>query len=230
MNKIAIIISTYYRPDGRTKHFLERALNSLNEQTNKNLKVFLIGDKYEDMNEFNSFSSIINDMYIENLSYAKERDKYKGRELWCSGGVNAINIGINKAKSEGYEWIINMDHDDYFLPSHIQDIQDRITDNCIFVCSKSNYKNIKVLPNIDELKYIPIGENLIKSSACVKFSKINITFRDVFEEEGRVYPSDADFWNRLGKIIINNNYESYCTNNITCVHDEEGYTKIAYNN
>jgi len=86
----------------------------------------------------------------------------------------------------------------------------------------------KVLPNIDSNNYVPIGENLIKSSACVDFSKIDITFRDVFEEEGKVYPSDADFWNRLNKIIINNKYESYCTNKITCIHDEEGYT-LTYN-
>jgi len=228
MKEIAIVISTYYRPDGKTKYFLERNLNSLKNQTNQNFKIFLIGDKYENEEEFRYFSNIINDIYLENLDYAKERYKYKGRQLWCSGGVNAVNVGINKAISEGFNWIINMDHDDYFTSTHLQDMQDQITDNCIFVCSKSNYKNEKVLPNIDSNNYVPIGENLIKSSACVDFSKIDITFRDVFEEEGKVYPSDADFWNRLNKIIINNKYESYCTNKITCIHDEEGYT-LTYN-
>jgi hypothetical protein len=228
MKKIAIVISTYYRPDGKTKKFLERNLNSLKNQTNQNFKIFLIGDKYENEEEFKSFSSIIEDIYLENLDYAKERYKYKGRQLWCSGGVNAVNVGINKAISEGFNWIINMDHDDYFTSTHLQDIQDQITDNCIFVCSKSQHINRFVLPNIDSNNYVPIGENLIKSSACVDFSKIDITFRDVFEEEGKVYPSDADFWNRLNKIIINNKYESYCTNKITCIHDEEGYT-LTYN-
>ena len=179
MKDIAIVISTYYRPDGRTKHLLERNLKSLKNQTDKKFKVFLIGDKYENTEEFNSFSSIIDNIYIENLNYAKEREKYKGLQLWCSGGVNAVNIGIERAKKEGYNWIINMDHDDYFLPTHIEDIKKLMTENCVFVCSKSNYKNTTVIPNINKIEYLPIGGKLIKSSACTDFSKIDITFRAV---------------------------------------------------
>jgi hypothetical protein len=224
MIEIAIVISTYYRPDGRTKYLIERNLNSLKNQTDKKFKVFLIGDKYENIEEFNSFSNIIPEMYMENLPYAKEREKYSGRSLWCSGGVNAINTGINKAISEGYSWIINMDHDDYFLPTHIEDIKNMITNNCVFICSNSNYMSKMILPNSPNGKFIPIGEKLIKSSACVNFSKINITFRDVYEETGSIYPSDADFWNRLNFIIKSNLYESFCTGKTTCVHDEEGYS------
>jgi hypothetical protein len=229
-NKIAIVISTYYRPDGRTKYLLERNLNSLKNQTNKNFKVFLIGDKYENLEEFNSFSNIIDNIYVENLEYAKEREKYTGHKLWCSGGVNASNYGIKKALSDGYDWVINMDHDDYFLPTHIQDIKNKITDNSVFVCSKSNFKNISTLPNIDSQYYVPRACNLVKSSACVNFSKVNIFFRDVYEEEGRECPSDADFWDRLNYKIIENRYESFCTNKITCIHDEEGYSKSNLNN
>jgi hypothetical protein len=227
MKEIAIVISTYYRPDGKTKSLLERNLNSLKNQTNKNFKIFLIGDKYENSDEFYSFKTMFDNIYLENLDYAKEREKYTGKKLWCNGGVNAVNIGIKKAIEEGYKWIINMDHDDYFLTTHIEDIYGLINENCVFVCSNSNYKKYCILPNAKTGSYIPMGERLVKSSACVNFSKIDIKFRDVFEEEGLIFPSDADFWNRLNKIITELRYESYCTGNITCIHDEEGYT---YNN
>jgi hypothetical protein len=228
VNKIAIVISTYYRPDGKTKNFLKRNLNSLRNQTNQNFKVFLIGDKYEKEDEFMSFSNIIDNIYLENLDYAKEREKYKGLQLWCSGGVNAVNIGIKKALSEGYNWIINMDHDDYFIETHIEDINSLINEECVFICSNSNYKNSTILPNVSLGNFIPVGGRLIKSSACVNFSKIDITFRDVYEDEGRIDASDSDFWNRLNKIIKNNNYESLCTGKLTCIHDEEGYTNEAF--
>jgi hypothetical protein len=223
MKEIAIVISTYYRPDGKTKSLLERNLNSLKNQTNKNFKIFLIGDKYENSDEFYSFKTMFDNIYLENLDYAKEREKYTGKKLWCNGGVNAVNIGIKKAIEEGYKWIINMDHDDYFLTTHIEDINKFISDDVAFICSKSNF-NGRILPNIDSNIFIPVNSKLIKSSACLNSELIKIKFRDVYEEEGRIYPSDADFWDRLHNIIKENNWKSYCTNKITCIHDEEGYT------
>lgn len=224
-NCIAIVIATYFRSDGNTKFYLDRALQSLAKQTNQKFKVFLIGDKYENEIEFLSYKNQLSNIYIENLSYAKEREKYVGNQLWCAGGVNAVNYGIDKALSEGYEWIISMDHDDYFTESHIDDIYSFITEDCIFICSKSTYINLGTLPRTDNINYIPSGESLIKSSACVNFKKIPIRFRDVYAETNTEYPSDADFWNRLKIIIVNNNYKSFCTNNITCIHDTEGYSK-----
>jgi GT2 family glycosyltransferase len=226
--KIAIVIATYQRKDGKTKFYLERALNSLILQSSKNFKIFLIGDKYEDSEEFFEYSKLIENGYIENLSQAKERDKYVGKKLWCSGGVNAMNHGINLAIKDGYNYIINLDHDDYFLPEHISDITKIIIEESpIFVCSKSTHFN-SVLPNISDesrkVNFIPKSSGLIKSSACIDFSRIDLRFRDVFEETGNVYPSDADFWNRLGKFISDNSFKSFCMNNLTCIHDTEGYS------
>lgn len=225
-NTIAIVIATYFRPDGNTKFYLDRALQSLAKQTNKNFKVFLIGDKYEHNIEFLSYENQPFNIDIENLPYAKEREKYFGHQLWCAGGVNAVNYGIDKALSEGYEWIISMDHDDYFTESHLSDISQFITEeNCVFVCSKAIHKNFITLPRVNSINYIPIGEQFVKSSACTNFKKISIRFRDVYAETGIAYASDADLWNRLNKTIIQNNYKSFCTNNITCHHDSEGYSK-----
>lgn len=231
-NSIAIVITTYKRPDGQTKFLLDRNLTSLKNQTSKDFKVFLIGDKYEDVEEFNSFSTYFNEMYMENLPYAKEREQYLNNyNLWCSGGVNATNVGIEKSLSEDFKWVICMDHDDYFLPTHIEDINNMINldESSVFVCSKSKHNNQQIIPNCNSKYYTPKGGDLIKSSACVNFSKINIRFRDVYLETNKPYPSDADFWDRLSSVINHNNYVSFCTNNVTCIHDEEGYTMTLKN-
>jgi hypothetical protein len=52
-----------------------------------------------------------------NLDHAKERDRYGSDPdlkvfLWCSGGVHATNVGIQKALSEGFEYVCHLDHDD----------------------------------------------------------------------------------------------------------------------
>ena len=46
--KLAIRILTYQRKDGKTPFFLRRALESIKNQTYKDYKIFLIGDKYDD--------------------------------------------------------------------------------------------------------------------------------------------------------------------------------------
>ncbi len=57
--KIGIIISTYQRKDGKTPFYLNRTLESILSQTYKNFKIFLIGDRYENPEEFESYLEII---------------------------------------------------------------------------------------------------------------------------------------------------------------------------
>jgi GT2 family glycosyltransferase len=100
--KLGIGIATYLRKDGKSKFFLERCLNHIKKQTHQDYKVFLIGDKYENHDEFlNLCHSIIDPdkIYFENLPYAKERDIYTDNpnNLWCAGGCNAMNLGVEKA-------------------------------------------------------------------------------------------------------------------------------------
>lgn len=224
--KVAIVIATYYRPDGKTKFYLERALNSLKNQTNKNFEIFLIGDKYENSVEFSSYFNLLDNITDLNLEIAKEREKYEGKLLWCYGGVNAMNVGIELALSKGFNWIINLDHDDYFGESHINDIIQVIEkENPVFVCSKSTHISFKYnLPNTDDCNFIPASSRLVKSSACLDFSKINLRFLDLYQEKEIAYPSDADFWSRAGKIIRKHGYKSICTLNLTCFHDSEKFS------
>jgi len=231
--KLAIVISTYQRKDGKTPFYLKRALDCIFNQTYKNFKVFLIGDKYEDNNEINSLISGYdkNKLYFENLPYAKERDVYTGYGLWSYGGVNAVNIGINKALSEGFEYVCHLDHDDRWSEDHLMEIS-----NCIkstsadWVCTKSKYMSNMVLPTIKSTdyytKFLPKGKTLIHSSVCMNFKTIPLRYRDILAETGKIgEPSDADLWDRCGEYISTYNLKSYVIDKLTCYHEEEGYER-----
>jgi glycosyltransferase involved in cell wall biosynthesis len=233
--KLSIVIATYYRKDGSTKECLTKALDSVFNQTYQDFKVYLIGDKYENNDEIIEIVSKYdsNKIYFENLSYAKERDSYSDKwVIWSYGGVNAVNIGIDKSLSDGYEYICHLDHDDYWEPTHLEEIN-----KCIeltgsdWLCTKSTYNNPRnFLPKInsDELyvPFYPTYAGLIHSSVCMNFKKIPLKYRDIFEETQKLgLPADGDLWERTKEYIISNNLKSICINKLTCHHDEEGFER-----
>jgi glycosyltransferase involved in cell wall biosynthesis len=233
--KLGIVIATYQRKDGTTPFFLQKALDSIFSQTYQNFKIFLIGDKYEDNEEFvNIISKYPQDkIYYKNLPYAKERDSYTDKwVLWSYGGITAMNFGIEKALEEGYDFICHLDHDDWWLPNHLEEIKQGIElTNSDWVCTKSTYmSSVNTLPrvNSDEL-YIPFhprSSQLIHSSVCMNFKKIPLKYRDIYEETKKLgLPSDADLWERTRMYIIEHNLKSYYINKLTCRHDEEGFER-----
>jgi glycosyltransferase involved in cell wall biosynthesis len=236
MINFAIVIATYQRPDGKSPFYVKRALESVKNQTYQNYKVFLIGDKYEDDVEFQSFGRNIEDgkIYRENLPTAYEREKYinKKHVLWTCGGVFANNFGFDLALNEDFTYICPLDHDDWWEPTHLENFKQLIEDkNSHFVCSKSNHISNKVLPSINSeikekfLEFLPGSGGLIKSSSCIDMKSIPLMFRNVYEEDGNAFPSDADYWERVREHIKRNNLNSFLVNEITCNHLEEGYTQ-----
>ena len=55
--KFAVTIATYQRKDGKTPELLKRALDSVFNQTHQDFRIFIVGDNYEDTNEFNQIVS-----------------------------------------------------------------------------------------------------------------------------------------------------------------------------
>jgi 3-oxoacyl-[acyl-carrier-protein] synthase-3 len=49
MTKFSIVIPTYQRKDGSTPFYLKRCLDSIFKQDYSNFKIFIIGDKYENI-------------------------------------------------------------------------------------------------------------------------------------------------------------------------------------
>lgn len=227
---LAITIATYKKSNGKSPFYLTRALDIIFNQTHQDFKVYIIGDRYEDNDEFNNIISKYpqNKIYSENLPYAKERDEYINTHpyaVWCVGGVNAINHAIDLALNDGYYYICHLDHDDFWEINHLYLINQLISDTSAdWICTKSHYCG-RILPVMETseryINFIPKNGALINSSTCINLKTIPIRPRDVFRETGVEYPADADRWIRIAEYIKKYNLKSYMINSITCHHDEE---------
>ena len=225
---IAIKIPTYQRSDGRTPEVLTRALESIKSQTYQNYRVYLIGDKYEDNDEFLRLASIIDPdkIYVENLPYAKEREKYTGHALWCTGGVNANNHAIDRILNDGIDYICHLDHDDWWEPNHLEEIAKAIdSTDCGFILTKSYYRSYShILPTLESSPFFPRVGDLIHSAVCINFKRINLRYRDLIEEQGIQYVADGDMWERISEYMKLNNINGMLINKLTCNHLEEGFS------
>jgi glycosyltransferase involved in cell wall biosynthesis len=230
---IGIIMTTYQREDGKSPNYLKVSLDSIFSQTYKNFKLFLIGDKYENESELKSILKNYDGskIYFENLPYAKERDKYSGETLWFSGGINAMNHGIDVALSQNFEYLCHLDHDDFWHDNHLE-----VLNKCIhetksdWICTKSSYKVNRILPETDDkthyVNFLPQKFKIIHSSTCINFKKIPLRYVNLFEEKNELASSDADLWERCRDYIEKYKLKSTLVNVLTCRHDEEGYERF----
>ena len=231
---IAIITTTYYKPDHSTIPFLKQTLDSIFSQTYQNFKLFLIGDDFKPVEKLeNLLNSYPKDkIYFENLNYARERYYHKeGKKLWLYGGVNALNYGIDIALSQGYDYIAHCDHDDLWYENHLSEIVKCIEiTNADFVCTVGMHANNIPLPLLFEttdqfVKYTPIYNQILHSSVCMNFNTIPLRYRDLQLEYGKTdetsLPADGDLWERVRKYVLKNNLRSFCVNKVTCLHDIE---------
>jgi glycosyltransferase involved in cell wall biosynthesis len=232
--KFSIVITTYQRKDGNSPLFLKRALDSVFNQDYQEFKVYVIGDKYENNDEFEEIcKSYPNEkLFFENLPYAKERDKYTDKwVIWSYAGCFANNYGIDKAVNDGFEYVCHLDHDDEWYSNHLSSLKDAIDKtNSLWLCTLSEYVNNRTMPSIvsDEelIPFMPEPEKLIHSSTCINFKEIKLRHRNIFEETGkRGLPGDADLWLRIKHYLLEINQTGYLINKITCKHKEEGYER-----
>lgn len=224
--RFAVIIPTYQRKDNTTPYYLKRALLSIKEQVHQDYMVYLIGDCYEDDNEFKDLATSIisSDKIIHiNLPNAVERDKYPvgDKRLWTSGGVNATNTGIELAIKDGYEFICHLDHDDWWGPDHLSLLNQKVDENYLVMATMGEHFNGTPLPKNSGNPFYPKSSNLIHSTTCINFKEIPLRYRDVYAEEGRIYAADADLWDRLSQYMIDNNKPGFLIEKITCFHEKE---------
>jgi len=233
---LGITIHTYQRADGQTPQFLLRAIQSIVNQSYQNYKIFIVGDKYEDNQEFediiNGFIEIADKIVYENLHFAHERDKYLGinnTALWNCGGANALNHANNLAKAHGITKVCHLDHDDVWLPNHLQLIADAIISkqNPAFIYTLSRYLHNPVFPEMvvdgQVVEYYPAYCSLIHSSIYMDLEQVHFPYRDLWAEEGRYFPSDGDMWERVSAKCRANNLKSYVIRQVTCIHENENY-------
>ena len=233
---LGITIHTYQRADGQTPKFLLRAIQSIVNQSYQNYKIFIVGDKYEDNQEFediiNGFVEIADKIVYENLHFAHERDKYLGINnvaLWNCGGANALNHANNLAKAHGITKVCHLDHDDVWLPNHLQLIADAIISkqSPAFIYTLSRYLHNPVFPEMivdgQVVEYYPAYCSLIHSSIYMDLEQVHLPYRDLWAEEGRYFPSDGDMWERITAKCRAENLKSYVIRQVTCIHENENY-------
>lgn len=228
--KFGVIIATYKRPDGRTPFFLSRALRSINTQIHDDFLVLLIGDCYEDTDEFQSLSLCVptEKLYLENLKNAIERERYPdgGEALWATGGLNAMNRAIEVGLEKGIKYFCHLDHDDYWSPDHLYNFEKNLKEKeTPFLVSYSTSPVFKsILPDHQKEEIRPISRGMIHSSTCVDFSFFSERYRDVYLETGTICPADADLWFRLNETMTRLDIKGKMIKKITCFHDDEGYS------
>lgn len=230
--KLGIIIPTYQKLNGSTPTLLKRAVESVKNQTYQDYTLIIIGDKYEDNDEFEVIcdSFELGDKIVyKNLPYAKEREKYSlgSKELWSAGGVNAYNYGIDLGLSLGLEYICHLDHDDYWHPQHLEIINYTIeeTKDASVINTCSTYFN-SYLPRVELTNEILPSEvkpgGFIHSSVCINHKLIPLKYRDVYAETGKEYAADADMWFRIGEYVKEKKLKTYQITSLTCFHPTEG--------
>lgn len=228
-----ILVKSYKRKNGSSPEYVKRCFDSIMNQTYKNFKVFFIGDKYEDEQEFQNLCSLIPEEKIiaVNLPVAAERDdpRLTGRALWCSAGANAAKFGMNLMKENNIFHHCRLDDDDYWLPNHLQLINSGYTmfpesvyvyTNALHLGRTFPLENVSPLLAYDNLP--PRPEKVIQSSVSWRLDKIPLMPRTCLEQ-GRVFPADADLWQRMGLFFKDNNLKTLYIPLTTTVHDTEGY-------
>jgi glycosyltransferase involved in cell wall biosynthesis len=216
--KLAILIPTYRKGNGEFKDQLIQCLQSVSNQTYSNYRVYLIGDNYENNDEFLELSKIIDSSKIvaKNLPIAYERSKYSGRKLWVCGGVNASNIGIDLAINDGCSYICHLDHDDKWSSNHLQVISNAIDKTGANFISTRSGKGWPAMESTEYLtKWRPLPSKVFKSTTCLNYSHFKLRFRNMIEAENKVYASDADLWRRVNQQMIQNNEWGYVINEST---------------
>ena len=227
---IAITISTYERPDGKTLSYLNRTLTSIDNQTYKDYTVYLVGDAFQDVKALKREAKKHRNVKCYNLNRSPEQERYEHGTVarWCAGGVTAANTGIQKALEDGIDYICHQSHDDLWEPDHLETINNVIEKhNPFFVCTLSTYNNVACPPMVTDnevIPFYPLYEGIIACSTCVKYSETNIRVIDRLHEEGILSPCDAYLWLQLKSEMEQKNRKGYLVRRVTCHHDEEGYS------
>lgn len=164
MKKISIIIPTFNR-----KEYLKQCLDSILNQTYKNLEIIIVDDCSLDGTE-----ELI-------LSYKDNRIIYLKNEK---------NSGAGDSRKKGYfcstgDYIIFCDDDDYYIDNNFFENSVNILNNpdILMICSNS-YINQN-----NKMKFFKLNfENMINSKIYLenfqfKFSKPNSTFTSIFRKE-----------------------------------------------
>jgi len=181
--KYGICMATYQRRNGKSPNYIIRSFNSILSQSASNWHLYLVGDKYEDNDEFNKIVSLFPKEKITyiNLPNAIERENVENSfELWKIAGSNAFNVANNMALKDGCDYILHYDDDDIWHPKKIQILNFICTiyTTPAFIYHYSTHVNPKVIPiekitTLGKNTLLPRSCNVIHSACCAHKSIFN---------------------------------------------------------
>ena len=152
--KVAVVIATYCRTNGKSPAILHKMFGCLLKQTHKNFKVFIVGDDYTKKQEFINIINQYNtklDIYYKNNPVSLRNNCFKLKmNCWTCGGILARYEALKQAIAEKYDVYMHLDDDDIWLPNHIKNYVNVLRTNprADFIYSKANYKHTTLPRNI----------------------------------------------------------------------------------
>lgn len=153
---VSIIMPTYKRH----KDLVDRAIQSLLNQTYSNIQVVLVDDnaKPELQSYRNEIESLVASISDERLTYLQNEEN--------KGGAGSRNVGINVAKGE---YVTFLDDDDEYLPQKISEQLEFMKSQSLDVCfGKLNIYN-------EEGELIDVREHDIKTFDKEYLRKYHLT-------------------------------------------------------
>ncbi len=153
--KVSLIMPVY-----NVEKYIENTLNSIIQQTLKDIEVIIVDDGSSDQ----SISIVEN--------FIKRYDHFKFIKQENKGPSAARNIGLKEAKGE---YIAFIDSDDYMYPTHLENLYNlaKKTHSDIACCNYTKY-----FPNTHFSFCIPFTfhTHVVKTEKCLKRLILDITF------------------------------------------------------
>jgi len=188
---VSVIIITYKRP----LKIIQRAINSVLNQTYKNLQIIIVNDCPEDVDGVIAIKSLlceINDRRIEYVVHEKNM-----------GACRARNTGILCAKGE---YVALLDDDDEWLPEKIEKQLSGFSEKEVGMVYSPFY-NIDTNPpeqlTIRGIKSGELTEDLLWTN-CIGGSSMTMIRRSAFDvcglfDERLLASQDYDMWLRISE-------------------------------
>lgn len=225
--KFGIMMITYQRSDGNTPKYIKEAIDSVKSQNYKNWKIYLVGDDYDNNEEFEDIASHApkDKIWHQNMDLPGERLRFEGNDLWHCGSNAGANLALEQMKKDGMQWTTRLDHDDVWTPDHLSNFSKVIKNwpEVKFMGSVSkvarfmgNGKGQYFRPdkgqNDDFTTNTPKIRDCWHSALCWNIKDINLRYRNVREqmltEPVRDEPrgGDKDMVDRLMMTCNDKNY------------------------
>lgn len=226
--EFGVKIATYCRPNGKTPEQLKATLRSVVAQTYARWRIFLVGDKYEPIDEWDALVAWAKEtcgperIVAFNLNRAIEREVYTARPLWCTGGLTAINAAIEAMHEYGVRYTAHLDDDDLWYVNHLELLARAIVDypEAVFWFTKGVMGHHVLPPEDVELGYDnrpPQGDWVYHSTLAWDLHRMPLRYRNLMLF-GIERPADADLLNRVASFCEINGLHTVHIPEVTVRH------------